>query len=263
MRGAQVISTDHPVTSLPIEETVLDNVAWHSLNGPLARFAERASDPEGSPAVALRFDPEVGVFGAVDRLDAASWRALARLLGVGGSCALNRPVVPPPPVGWQELVRIPLFQMVAESLIERTSFDFEQLGPDDADDMLALATLTEPGPFLARTPELGRFVGVRREGRLVAMAGQRIRAPGFVEVSAVCTHPDARGEGLGGALTLEIAHDIRARGDLPILHVAQANESAVRLYRKLGFRIRSSPEVVIVQWCDDGLAPDVARGNSD
>jgi len=239
---------------------VLDNVVWHALNGPLARFAERAPDP---PPQAVRFDPEVAVFAAVDRLDAANWRSLARLLGVGGSCALARAAVPPPPIGWQALARIPLFQMIGESLIVRPTFDFTPLGPDDVDEMFALATLTEPGPFLLRTPELGRFIGVRRQGRLVAMAGQRFRAPGFVEVSAVCTHPDARGEGLGAALTLEIAHDIREQGDVPFLHVTQTNESAVRLYRKLGFRIRRPAEVVVVQWCDDGLAADAPRPGGD
>jgi ribosomal protein S18 acetylase RimI-like enzyme len=247
----------------PIDEAALDNVVWHALNGPLARFAERAPSARGASPAALRFDPAVAVFGAVEQLDAASWQSLASLLGVGGSCALARAAVSSPPVGWQELARIPLFQMIGESLREQPTFDFELLGPDDFEEMFALATLTEPGPFLLRTPELGRFIGVRREGRLVAMAGQRFRTAGVVEVSAVCTHPDARGEGLAAALTLEIAHFIREQGDVPFLHVTQTNESAVRLYRKLGFRIRRPAEVVVVQWCDDGLAADAPRPGGD
>lgn len=243
----------------PNDEAVLDDIVWHALTGPLARFAERAPKFGGQAAVALRFDPAVTVFGALERFDDGGWRSLAALLGVGGSAALARATVPTPPAGWQELARIPLFQMIAGELIERPSFEFDVLGPGDADEMFALATLTEPGPFLLRTHELGRFIGVRRAGRLVAMAGQRFRVPGFVEVSAVCTHPDARGEGLGGALTLEVAHFIRDRGDVPFLHVTQTNESAVRLYRRLGFRIRRAAEVVVAQWWDDGLAAEVPR----
>ena len=114
--------------------------------------------------------------------------------------------------------------------------------------MLALAELTEPGPFLLRTPELGRYVGLRREGRLLAMAGERFRLPGYVEISAVCTHPDARGEGLAGELTLNVAHAIRAGGDEAFLHVLESNENATRLYQKLGFVIRRKVDVVFAQW---------------
>uniref|UniRef100_UPI0013D05BE5 GNAT family N-acetyltransferase n=1 Tax=Acinetobacter baumannii TaxID=470 RepID=UPI0013D05BE5 len=79
-------------------------------------------------------------------------------------------------------------------------FAFEELGDAGAAQMLALATLTEPGPFFARPHRLGRFIGVRHEGRLIAMAGERMRTPGFTEVSGVCTHPDFRGAGLAGKL---------------------------------------------------------------
>jgi len=114
--------------------------------------------------------------------------------------------------------------------------------------MLALAELTEPGPFMSRTVELGRYVGVRREGRLLAMAGERFRSPGFVEISAVCTHPDVRGEGLGGELTLNVAQSIRRGGDEAYLHVLETNEKAVRLYQKLGFVVRRKVDVVFAQW---------------
>jgi N-acetylglutamate synthase-like GNAT family acetyltransferase len=129
--------------------------------------------------------------------------------------------------------------------------------------MLELTGVTEPGPFFVRTHEQGRYVGVRREGRLVAMAGERFRLPGFTEVSAVCTHPDVRGEGLGGALTLEISHGIRARGDEAFLHLLATNETAHRLYLKLGFRDRRQNVVVAAQWHDDGLAWDAPRETND
>ena len=245
------------MTPSPQHDEVLDNVVWHALTGPQARFVVR---PRREPPVALRFDPEVALFGAVEgAADRAGWHALAQLLAVGESCAFFRPEVESPPDGWAQQFRGPCFQMVADALPDRRAFDRVELGPADAADMLALVQRTEPGPFFARTHELGRYIGVRRGGRLVAMAGERLRAPGFVEVSAVCTHPDVRGEGLGAALTLEIAHAIRERGDEAFLHVLQTNESALRLYRKLGFRVRRSVDVVAAQWLDDGLPCDAQR----
>ncbi len=242
----------------PAGEALLDNVAWHALRGPLAHCADAASTAE-----AVRFDPEINLVAAVERADAAGWAALAALAGPGGFVALFRDAIPPPPPGWQEHYRAGCFQMIAGELPPRPSLDAITLGADDADDMLELAQLTEPGPFFIRTHEQGRYVGVRRDGRLVAMAGERFRVPGFTEVSAVCTHPDARGEGLGGALTLEIAHGIRARGDEACLHLLDTNEPAHRLYQKLGFRDRRMTAVVAAQWHDDGLPCDAPREASD
>lgn len=238
-------------------DSVLDNPVWHALNGPLARFAWDA------PGAAVRFDPEVSIFGAVDRMDDAGWAAQAALIGQGGFCAMFRDVVPTPPPGWQEQFRGPCFQMVADELASRPDVEFDRLGADDAADMLALTQLTEPGPFFLRTWELGRYIGVRREGQLVAMAGERFRVPGFTEVSAVCTHPRVRGEGLGGALTLEIAHGIRERGEEAFLHLLHTNEAALRLYLKLGFRVRRDVDVVAAQWRDDGLPADAERETND
>jgi len=251
------------VTAPSPAEALLDNVVWHALGGPQSRFAARPDDVSADGArAALRFDPEVAVFAAVERVDAAAWAALARLVGPGGLCALFRDEVPAPPAGWEEHFRGPCLQLVADALPERPAFDWTELGPADAEEMLALAQLTEPGPFFARTGELGRFVGVRRDGRLVAMAGERLRVPGFVEVSAVCTHPDVRGEGLGGALTLEIAHGIRERGDEAFLHVLRTNEAALRLYGKRGLRVRRAVDVVAAQGHDDGLPWDAERASS-
>jgi predicted GNAT family acetyltransferase len=113
-----------------------------------------------------------------------------------------------------------------------------ELGPDDSDEMVALVALTEPGPFSAETWRTGRYFGLRRHGALIAMAGERLRVEGWGEVSAVCVHPDARGEGLGAALTLAAAGAIAERGDRPMLHVAEANDPAHNLYRQLGFEVR-------------------------
>lgn len=237
-----------------VTEERLDNPVWHSLRGPLAGCADPASTAD-----AVRFDPEINLFAAVEQLDSEGWAALARLAAPGGSVVLARDAVATPPAGWQELFRIQCFQMVAGDLADRRALGFIPLGPADAEEMLALAQLTEPGPFFIRTREQGRYIGVRRDGRLVAMAGERFRMPGLTEVSAVCTHPDAQGEGLGGALTLEIAHGIRDRGDDAFLHLLTTNETAHRLYLKLGFRDRRTIDVVAAQWHDDGLPADAPR----
>jgi hypothetical protein len=115
--------------------------------------------------------------------------------------------------------------------------------------MRALAALTEPGPFSTRTHELGDFFGIRRDGRLAAMAGERMRPEGFCEVSAVCTHPDHRGRGYGAALTRHVAGRIVARGEVPFLHVMATNTGAIGLYETLGFAFRRALALTV-------LAPD-------
>jgi predicted GNAT family acetyltransferase len=113
--------------------------------------------------------------------------------------------------------------------------------------MLALVTETQPGPFGTRTIEFGGYIGLREEGRLVAMAGERLRCRGYAEVSAVCTLERHRGRGLGTALVRAVVHQIRARGEEAFLHASSSNETAIRLYRALGFRVRLEPEAFIVR----------------
>ena len=107
--------------------------------------------------------------------------------------------------------------------------------------------LNRPGPFRPRTIELGNYYGIYEDGALVAMAGERLQTPEFTEVSAVCTHPDARGRGLAAALSHRVATGILARGQTPILHVAQANVGARRVYERLGFVVRRDLEFVAVE----------------
>jgi predicted GNAT family acetyltransferase len=236
------------------EAHILDNPVWHALRGPLSRFAASHMGPE-----LIRFSLNFGIFSAVDQINPEMWTRIAELVGVKGVCVLFRDAVVPPPSGWEEEFRGPCLQMIAEDIAEPSGLEIVQLGPEDAPEMLALATLTEPGPFFLRTPELGRYVGFRRDGQLVAMAGERFRLPGYVEISAVCTHPDARGEGLGGELTLDVAHSIRARGDQAFLHVVETNENAVRLYQKLGFVVRRKVDVVAAQWHGPDWKPESAQ----
>ncbi len=113
--------------------------------------------------------------------------------------------------------------------------------------MVELATLTKPGPFGTRTHELGVYLGIRHEGKLVAMAGERLKVPGYTEVSAVCTHPEHTGRGYAQALMTGVMGRIFARGETPFLHVREANTRAVRIYEKLGFRTRVRQHVVVLR----------------
>ncbi|MBW2232568.1 MAG: GNAT family N-acetyltransferase [Deltaproteobacteria bacterium] len=220
----------------------LDNPVWHALRGRLASFAQPRSSRK-----AVRFDPEVAFFAAVERVEPDAWVALAELVGPGGVAVLFRDEVPPPPGGWTEVYRGPTYQLVAGDLDTAPDSGSAPLGRDDVEELLALTQLTEPGPFLPRTIELGGYVGVRREGRLVAMAGRRFSLPGWTEISAVCTHPEVRRQGLAAALTLQVAQGIRDRGDEAFLHVLESNQHALRLYQAIGFEVRRKIDVVAAQ----------------
>jgi predicted GNAT family acetyltransferase len=127
------------------------------------------------------------------------------------------------------------------------SSDFVTLTSADAPQMVELATLTKPGPFALHTHELGDYIGIRRAGKLVAMAGERMRAPGYTEVSAVCTHPDHVGHGYARGLMVEIMQRILARGETPFLHVRSQNTHAIDLYRRLGYVERHLFQLAILQ----------------
>ena len=130
---------------------------------------------------------------------------------------------------------------------ERVREDIVRLTDADAPEMLALARLTEPGPFLSRTHQMGTFVGIRIDGRLAAMAGERFRFPGHTEVSGVCTHPDFRGRGLARRLSAAVAAGIEARGERPFLHAWKTNRAAIALYESLGFEIRTEVDVRVFE----------------
>jgi predicted GNAT family acetyltransferase len=193
-----------------------------------------------------RYLTDVSPFSAVaDARDPSSWSDLARLVGAG-KAFLFAPSVEVGE-GWKREHAIPCLQMVAGDTPEPSRrLDLVALGPADIPEMTALVEETRPGPFLPRTVEMGRYLGHRVDGRLVAMAGERIRCPGYTEVSAVCTHPEHRGRGLGRELTLAVVANIRSRGEEAFLHVVTENATAIRLYEAIGFRVRCEAEVAIV-----------------
>ena len=224
----------------------LDNPARASLLGPHAHFAEGHGQ-------ALRYPAQMCPFTALpDEPDAGSWRDVATLLGPGGLAVLAATRVLPPP-DWELVFNGAAVQLVDDRMAEATDSEATNseatnsevpdseaiaLGPDDVPEMIALVKLTKPGPFLPRTIELGNYLGIRRDGALVAMAGERLRPPGWTEVSAVCTHPAYRGQGFASRLTHAVVAGIRARGETPFLHAEAANTNALRLYQALGFRPR-------------------------
>ena len=219
----------------------LDNAVWHALRGPLARFAQ-------GDGPARRFAPEVAPFaGLPDEPDADAWTALRELTGPGGIVALFRASIHLP-AGWEVAMRLPCFQLTCPRLVGAPGGGrIEVLGADDRDAMLALTAATRPGPFAARTNELGLYLGVRSEGRLSAMAGERLRVEGATEISAVCTDPTHQRRGLAAALVTELVERIHARGELPFLHVAEDNLGALRVYEALGFTQRARIEAIILR----------------
>jgi len=220
----------------------LNRPIWNALTGPQANFAESAGS-------ARRFPPAVTALGALAEVDDAGYASLASLQKPGEATALFLETPSKPPAGWKVIRDLPLSQMVYEGgEPAKTAAPFIELGTGDEAEMLALAKLTEPGPFGTRTRELGDFVGIRNEaGKLISMAGVRLHVPGFTEVSAVCTHPDHLGKGYAAGLMSEIMARIRKRGETPFLHVRADNARAIQIYERLGFRQRRVFQLSVVQ----------------
>lgn len=208
--------------------SVLDRPAWHALTGRQAPLAVGNRH-------ALRFLPDHGPFAASADTAPENLAALAALAGEGDIWLVEKEPVPLPP-GLTVVRSAECLQMVASTITPgRDAFEAEPLGDDDAEAMLALATLTEPGPYLAKTHRLGSFVGIKEDGRLVAMAGERMKPGNYTEVSGVCTHPDYRGRGYAGALMRLVAARILDRGEQPFLHCYASNAGTIALYESLGF----------------------------
>lgn len=212
---------------------VLDRPAVSTLTGRQGHLAIRKGG-------AIRMHPDFGLFGGVVEEDAQSWADLGVLVKEMGTVGMVQPTTPTAPPGTQIASSAACLQMVAETVAPAwdVAFDMLDLGDADAAEMLALATLTKPGPFFTRTHQLGDFIGVRVEGQLVAMAGQRMRPEGYTEASGVCVHPDHRGKGYAARLLREVTARILATGEKAFLHSYADNATAIGLYESLGYRGR-------------------------
>ena len=219
-----------PAASPDQTRDVLDNCVWESLTGHHARFAERNGR-------AVRYQPDVAPFMALqDPGDERSWADAEELIGPQGVIVL--PGVSSAPGGWETVFGGEGVQLVDTSLKAAPDPEAVILSPDDVPEILDLIERTKPGPFLPRTIELGTYLGIRRGGRLVAMAGERQHPPGWTEISAVCTDDAHRGQGLATRLVRAVAAGIRERGETPFLHAIATNTTAIRLYESIGFTLR-------------------------
>jgi predicted GNAT family acetyltransferase len=223
----------------------LDDPVRGSLIGDHAHLAQRRGN-------ILRYPPQISPFISIhEDMTSQDWADVAALVqddsdGASPAAAVFACVLAPAPEGWSEVWRGEGYQLVGEDVTPQPDEEAVRLGPADIADMLALVARTEPGPFAPHTIELGTYLGIRRGGALVAMAGERFSPPGWVEVSAVCTDPAYRGQGLAGRLIRAVAADIRSRDAIPFLHVTQVNTGARRLYDALGFRQRRVVEFAAI-----------------
>ena len=219
---------------------VLDRAGWNSLAGPHSYLAE-------VNGLARRYPVDISPFNAVaDESNPQAWADLHELIGdegVGIVVAKRFEV----PAGWEIVEKFPGVQMSGEDVVGVSDPELVPLTIADAPEMLQLIARTEPGPFLPRTVEFGGYLGIRIDGKLVAMAGRRLNPPGWVEISAVCTDVEHRGKGFAARLVLAVAAGIQESGQTPFLHTGAANENAIRLYEKLGFKIRLQGEFNILK----------------
>ena len=223
----------------------LDNVVWKALTTRQFEFAESFDQ-------ACRFLPEVSTVSAILEPTARGYQSLAKLVSPGKTVnlALEAPYQAQP--GWTLIFGTPMPQFVYENTdVPATppdsNLEILELGAADADEMMELTALTKPGPFSRRTHELGTYLGIRRAGKLLAMAGERLKPPGYTEVSAVCTHPEHTGRGYARILVMEVMRRIMGRGETVFLHVRESNMHAIQLYERMGFRKRITLHLAVLR----------------
>ncbi|RWF27886.1 GNAT family N-acetyltransferase [Mesorhizobium sp.] len=220
---------------------LLDRPIWSALSSRHQSFAQGDS-------LAKRYRPSIVPFAATAADDTASLEALGRLIPPLESSIVVQADAIVLPAALSAISTASLVQMIAEQPVQAVSDErIRRLTQHDAAEMLALAALTRPGPFTLEALSLGDFWGVKIDGRLAAMAGERMKQPGYTELSGVCSHPDFRGGGLARRLSLFVANQIMTRGEIPYLHAYASNVAAIGLYESIGFRLRSMMNMAVVQ----------------
>jgi|SRR5436190_3746920 len=210
----------------------LDNPVWHALTGPHAHHAIGGG-------LARHYPRDMAPFSGIAAETPAAYADLSTNLPPNTEARLFSLADEPAPDGWTKVDAFPMLQMVAK-LSAKPVGDMAHtvLTAGDIGAMMELVAIAKPGPFAAKTPQLGVYLGIREHGRIVAMAGERMRVPGHVEFSAICAHPDVRGRGLAAQLMLQLMRLSWDRGEVPFLHVRPENVAAVSLYQRLGFAVR-------------------------
>ncbi len=220
---------------------ILDRPVWNALNSKHAALSQGGS-------LAKRYAPSIHPFAASRDESPESLRGLAEIAAPGETLIFLQAgeFVPPPDF----TITLTSFgvQMIAERHMPVIEDDrIAPLGERDAADMLELATLTKPGPFTLKALSLGDFWGIKENGRLIAMAGERLKQEGYTELSGVATHPDFQGKGLGRLMTLYVAGKIFAKSEQPFLHTYATNSIAIRLYESIGFKLRTRMNVAAIE----------------
>lgn len=224
------------------DTTVLDNPIWHALSTAHAHFSE-------GDDLAKRYQTDIGPLSGMRDQSPEAYRSLAQLLKPNNIAVLFLTKPPTPPKELRLLQCFPMYQMIcpAPPVALQADIAIETLTIEDVPEMRKLAEATEPGPFRRRTIELGGYRGIRVDGRLASMTGQRCGLNEFIEVSAVCTWPEFRGRGYAKALVATVANGIFEQNKTPILGVREDNVNAIRVYEKVGFHIRRSLHVTVLK----------------
>ena len=231
----------------------LDNAVWHALTGEQHRFAL-------GDLLARRFPPALAPFAGMADRSPTAFDALGGLIDAHGPAALVTPDEIPTPPGFSVVWRAMLHQMIWQGTLDGApALEHVRLTEADVPEMLELIAATEPGPFGTRTVEFGGYIGVRRQGRLVAMAGQRLRAGGHAEISAVCVDAAFRGQGLAAGLIRSLVATILARAETPFLHVLTSNHGAIERYRALGFVTRRDMHLLVLGREETGTGQPARR----
>ena len=211
-------------------QSPLENPAWHALTSGHAHLAITSGN-------ARRYPLDIGAFIAVPEITPETIHDLAQIVPEDNIVGMiyDDPIEHP---AWEVQFQGRAMQMVCRvpKLIDRSGVDIVQLSEVDADAMIALTTLTQPGPFFPRTYLMGRYFGIKVDGELVAMAGERLVLEDHTEISAVCTHPDHQRKGYASMLICHVMDILMQENRTPFLHVNPENINAIKAYKKLGFK---------------------------
>jgi ribosomal protein S18 acetylase RimI-like enzyme len=222
--------------------SILDNPIYHALTTNHVCFSN------GDENIKY-YHREVASFAGMKTYTEADFLKLYEHLPDNGVFIVFSPEVLTIPEPWKLIRKIDMFQFIYEHNFvpeQQLEIDLEDLNQEHVGEMIALVELTKPGPFLPKTIDLSNYTGVFENGRLAAMAGHRFHSSHYIEVSAVCAHPDFLGKGYAYAVIREQVKRILEKSQIPFLHVRQDNEGAIKLYEKLGFNIRTKMQAYIL-----------------
>ena len=225
----------------PETSTLLDNPGWSALNSHHAHIAL-------GDELAKRYPREMSPIAGVSAAHSSNVYALEKLVEVGDSIAIAG-LVPSFPSNWNVSFESMAVQMICQDSIDIPESDGEIiiLSTSDTPEMISLVELTHPGPFLERTIEMGTYLGIRQNGKVVAMAGERMFFQNCREISAVCTHPEFLGRGYASHIVSVLTNEILKRNQIPFLQVVVENERAKKVYEKLGFKVRTEFPLAFIQ----------------